>query len=202
MVFLDKSLFNETTSWRLTGWAPIGNPARYTGDRSKGHSWSLLAAYTTQGYLSCWIVKEGYFNLEAFYKWLVEQFLPLCEPGTVIIMDNVSMHCNPIIEEAIIRQGCLIRYLPPYSPELNPIELSFSVLKAWVRCRFHELWPSFDGSFREFLEMAVRESRCDRFAEAHFWHSGNGAYVFEGDMECLDARLRAFESGRSDDLNT
>ena len=49
--------------------------------------------------------------------------------------------------------------------------------------------------------MAVRESRCDRFAEAHFRHSGNGAYVFEGDMECLNARLRAFESGRCDDLD-
>jgi hypothetical protein len=67
MVFLDESLFNETTGWRLTAWAPIGEPVRYTGDRNRGHSWSLLAAYTTRGYLPCWIVKGGYFNLETFH---------------------------------------------------------------------------------------------------------------------------------------
>lgn len=202
MIFLDKSLFNKTTGWRLTVWVPIKDPARYTGDRHKGHSWSLLAGYTTQGYLSCWTVKEGYFNLETFYQWLVEQFLPFCKPGTVIIMDNVNVHCNPIIKEAIIKQGCLVRYLSPYSPEFNPIELSFSVFKAWVRRCFHELWPYFNGLFGEFLEIAVRESCYDCFAEAHFCHNSNEIYVFEGDMERLDARLRAFENGRSNDLDT
>ncbi len=45
-------------------------------------------------------------------------------------MDNVSIHCNARIEELIISHECEVRYLPPYSPDFNPIELSFSVLKA------------------------------------------------------------------------
>jgi len=58
----------------------------------------------------------------------------------VIVMNNVSIHCNDLIE------------------------LSFSVLKAWVRRHFHEIWLSFEGSFDEFLHYAVARSRCDRFS--------------------------------------
>ena len=61
MVFLDESLFNETTGWRLTAWAPLGEYVRYAGDRTRGQSWSFLAAYSVHGYLPCWTVKEGYF---------------------------------------------------------------------------------------------------------------------------------------------
>jgi|SRR6266536_5132306 len=66
MVFLDESLFNETTGWRLTAWAPIGQAARYSGSRRRGRNWSLLAAYSIKDYLSNYVVKEGYFNTEEF----------------------------------------------------------------------------------------------------------------------------------------
>lgn len=68
IVFLDEFFFNKTTGWRLTSWTLIENVTRYIGDRNRGHSESLLAAYTTQGYLPCWTVKKGYFNLKAFYE--------------------------------------------------------------------------------------------------------------------------------------
>jgi transposase len=169
MVFLDETIFNEVTGWRLMAWAPIGQDGRYSGDRTRGHTWSILAAYATTGYFPCYAVREGYYNVEAFHTWLVEELLPLCNPfpgpNSVIILDNASSHCNPIIAEAIHARGCLVRYLPPYSPDYSPIELSFSVLKAWVRRRFQELWPSFQGSFGDFLLMCVARSRCDRFAE-------------------------------------
>jgi hypothetical protein len=122
--------------------------------------------------LPCYAVKEGYYNVEAFYTWLVEEFLPLCNPfpgpNSVIILDNASSHCNPIIAEAIHAKGCLVRYLFPYSSDYYPIELSFSILKAWVRRRFQELWPSFQGSFGDFLLICMVKSRCDRFAETHY----------------------------------
>jgi transposase len=199
MVFLDESLFNEVTGWRLMAWAPIGVEGRYLGDRTRGSTWSVLAAYSTTGYLPCVVVREGYFNTEAFVQWVTEDLLPHCNaypgPNSVIIMDNASSHCNPAVEEAILAKGCQVRYLPPYSPDLNPIELSWSVLKAWVRRHFHELWPTFEGSFGDFLLMCVARSRCDRFAEAHFRHSGNRGYIFVGDIEKFERRLRVFERG-------
>jgi transposase len=183
-------------------WAPIGQNRRYTGDRKRGHTWSVLAAYATTGYLPCYVAKKGYFNTETFHKWIKENLLPHCnlfpDPKSVIILDNASSHCDPIIAEAIHAKGCLVRYLFSYSPDFSPIELSFSVLKAWVRRRFHELWPAFEGSFGEFLMMCVARSCCDRFAVAHFRHSGSGGYIFSGDIERFEQELREFERGSGD----
>jgi hypothetical protein len=58
MVFLDESLFNEVTGWRLMAWASIGVEGRYLGDRTRGSTWSVLAAYSIIGYLSCVVVRE------------------------------------------------------------------------------------------------------------------------------------------------
>ena len=69
-----------------------------------------------------------------FYEWLVMKLLPHCNafpaPRSVFIMNNASIHCNARIKDAIQQAGCQVRYLSPYSPDFNPIELSFSVLKA------------------------------------------------------------------------
>jgi hypothetical protein len=134
-------------------------PARYQASRKRGHCWSVLPAYTIDGYLPCTGIREGWFNGEAFFRWLADELLPLCSPfpapKSVIIMDNASIHCNRRIEELITSHGCEVRYLPPYSLDFNPIELSFSVLKAWVRRHFEEIWPHFDGTFGDFLHYAV-----------------------------------------------
>ena len=58
----------------------------------------------------------------------------------------------------------------------------------------------FEGSFGEFVRYAVRRSRYDRFAAVHFRHSGNGGYLFEGDMEIFEERLRAYEQGKTNEL--
>ena len=96
MIFLDEALFNETTGWRLTAQAPIGETARYIGDRNREYLWSLLTGYTVEGYLSCYEIKEGYYNTEEFLRWLEEDFLPCCEiyldKNSVIIIDNVGAY--------------------------------------------------------------------------------------------------------------
>src|ERR1700738_3630614 len=79
MVFLDESMFDETTGWRLTAWTPIGHPARYSRDLNRGHAWGFLAAYTTKGYLAI-LSRRDYFNTESFYSWLVDKLLPSCRP--------------------------------------------------------------------------------------------------------------------------
>ncbi len=143
LVFVDETLFNETTGWRHQAYTPVGEPARYQASRKRGHCWSVLPASTIDGYLPCTGIREGWFNGEAFFRWLADELLPLCSPfpapKSVIIMDNASIHCNARIEELITSHGCEVRYLPPYSPDFNPIELSFSVLKAWIRRHFEEI---------------------------------------------------------------
>src|SRR2546421_9587697 len=107
-------------------------------------------------WLPSWLVKQGYHNTESFLDWINTRLLPNCQPfpgsNSVIIMDNVSIHCDPRVSEAIGAHRCLIRYLPPYSPDFNPIEMSFSVLKAWIRRHFDQIWPCFVGTFGCFVE--------------------------------------------------
>ena len=197
LVYIDETLFNESTGWRHRAYAPVGRPGRYHADRTRGYSWSVLPAYTIDGFLPCTGIKEGWYNAEEFYDWIVNQLMPHCNAWpahrSVIVMDNASVHTNPRIQEAIEAHGCQVRYLPPYSPDFNPIELTFSVLKAWVRRHFHEIWPSFEGDFGGFLEYAVRRSRCDRFPKEHFRHSTYGRIIFEADIQELNARLYAGE---------
>ena len=204
LVFVDETLFNESTGWRHRAYAPIGQPARYHSSLRRGHSWGVLPAYTVDGYLPCIAIREGYYNAETFRQWVEDDLLPLCNawpaPRSVIILDNASAHCNPRVEEVIRQAACEVRYLPPYSPDLNPIELSFSVLKAWVRQHFHLIWPTFQGSFGEFLRYAVIRSRCDRFAVEHFRHS-NGGYIFQADIQDYEARLSRNEIEIDFDIN-
>ncbi len=77
--------------------------------------------------------------------------------------------------------------MPPYSPDYNPIELTFSVLKAWVRRHFDDTWPHFEGTFDDFLHYAVERSGCDRYPRQHFKHSG---YIFEADIRALERELK------------
>ena len=188
LVFVDESLFNMDTGRRKRAWAPIGDPARWHDDISRGKSWSILPAYSSAGYLPCTAVKKGYFNAEEFLEWLNTSLLPLCTEGTVIIMDNNSTHVNPGVQLAIAAAGCELEYLPPYSPDFNPIELSFAVLKAWMKRYWRRLFPTHEGDFGSFLRFAIEESRCDRFARKHFQFSGDG-YLFQGDIEALNIGL-------------
>jgi hypothetical protein len=70
----------------------------------------VLATYSTIRYLPCVIVREGYFNTEAFVQWVTEDLLPYCNaysgPNSVIIMNNASSYCDPAVEKAIIAKGC------------------------------------------------------------------------------------------------
>jgi len=108
-------------------------------------------------------------------------------------MNNASVHVNSRIEKIIKAYDCEVRYLPPYSLDFNSIELSFSVLKAWIRRHQNTIWLAFLGNFDAYLRYAIRKSRCDRFAHKHFRHSVNERYIFEANIRELNRRLAKYE---------
>lgn len=187
-IFVDESAFNERTGWRRHAYSRIGHSGRYHGDVTRGRCWSVLPAYTVDGYLPCTLIQEGSINGEEFYNWIATELLPHCAPypapKSVVIMDNCGTHRDYSIEEAIEEAGCRIMYLPPYSPDLNPIELTFGVLKAWIRRHFVEDWPLFSSDFGAWLRYAVAESHCDRFGTEHFKHCD---YISSMDFNALMA---------------
>ena len=78
-------------------------------------------------------VFDGPMNGERFLAW-VEQFLvPTLRAGDIVVMDNLSSHKVPGVQDAIEKAGASLRYLPPYSPDLNPIEQVFAKLKSLLR---------------------------------------------------------------------
>jgi transposase len=109
----------------------------------------------------------------------------------VIVLDNVSIHTDSQVAELLEAAGHIVRYLPPYSPDYNPIELTFGVLKAWIKRNYVYRRHHFGRSdFGGFLQAAVRESGCDGFAKKHFKHAAGGLYLLEEDFERARNELR------------
>jgi len=72
-------------------------------------------------------------NAATFEEWVEKGLVPKLSPGDVVIMDNLSSHKGPRVEELIKAAGAELRYLPPYSPDMNPIEKAYSKLKSFLR---------------------------------------------------------------------
>ncbi len=108
---------------------------------------------------------------------------------SVIIMNNISIHCNACIKKLIILHECKIWYLLSYSSNFNFIELSFNVLKIWVKKHFKKILFHFEDTFNEFLHYAVTKSHCDRFSRQHFKHNVND-YIFEMNIKALKKELK------------
>ena len=79
------------------------------------------------------MVLDGPMNGPAFRAYVAQVLAPTLSPGDIVVMDNLPAHKNPAIRAAIEARGAELRYLPPYSPDLNPIENAFAKLKAILR---------------------------------------------------------------------
>ena len=102
LVFMDESAANERTLDRRYGWAPRGVPAIDTQVLHRSTHWSILPAYTIDGYLENTLVKQGSIDSELFSDWLCDHILPQCThypgPRSVLIMDNCSTHRNEVFK--------------------------------------------------------------------------------------------------------
>lgn len=210
LIFIDESIFNEKTGWRSRGYAPIGHEARYSDSVKRGKTWSILAAIGLDGYCGMPGIKEGYWNREQLIAWLAECLLPYLEDNYpdkqfIIIMDNCATHINAAVRTLIEGAGHQLRYLPPYSPDFNPIEMTFHVLKAWIRRHYFRVRGRWEGrnGFGEFLKYAIETSQCDRFAVEQFRHAAGGVYSCNPQrLNNVRQAVRRYELGQgSDDLN-
>lgn len=93
---------------------------------------TFLGALRATGFVAPLTV-EGSINGPVFRAWVEQHLAPTLVPGDVVVMDNLSSHKVVGVRQAIEATGAELRYLPPYSPDLNPIELAFSKLKKLLR---------------------------------------------------------------------
>jgi transposase len=133
---------------RLRGRAPLGE--RLLGKVPAGHwkTTTLIAALDSNG-MRCSTVVDGAINADVFEAFIEQVLLPQLQPGDVVILDNLSSHKRSRTTELIESAGAQLLFLPPYSPDLNPIEMVFSKIKQLLRslaCRTREaLWTAMQS---------------------------------------------------------
>jgi transposase len=175
LLFLDESGANERTGDRKFGWAPIGKECQIVLPLKRSKRWSILPALDIKGYIA-WRIFQGSINAEIFYEFLRDQVLPQCEPfpgkRSVIVMDNASIHKSQDVRDLCEAHGVKLCFLPPYSPDFNPIESTFKDLKAWLKKHYRES-EEFE-QFEQFLDYAVQEN-CRRDMKKYFSHCGYSA---------------------------
>ena len=191
----DLGLINEAD--RKYGWGPVGvTPEQYQMlKRSK--RWSILPAFTVHGYLD-WVIFQGSITAEIFNSFIKENVLPYCgrydlrEARSVLVLDNARIHHSEELREMCEEAGVLLEFLPPYSPDLNPIETSFALLKAYLR-RHTELALEFalDGELEVFLDHAVRSFIGDGDPVNLFRLAG---IQCEADRQVLDELAEFYDS--------
>jgi transposase len=131
LVFVDET-WAKTNMTRRYGRAPSGE--RLVCPVPHGHwkTTTFVAALRADG-LTAPLVIDGAVNGDLFVAYVEQVLVPTLKPGDVVVMDNLSSHKRARVREAIEGAGGALRYLPPYSPDLNPIEQAFAKLKALLR---------------------------------------------------------------------
>ncbi len=112
--------------------APGGERARGSVPRNQGTSTTLIAALTTQG-IEAPMTLEGALDTNACIVYVREVLCPALRPGQIVLMDNLSPHKKDEVERLIESAGCQLFFFPSYSPDLSPIEMAFSKIKALLR---------------------------------------------------------------------
>ena len=131
LVFVDECGTNTSLS-PLYAWSRRGERAYGEVPRNWGSNVTLLASMTREGMGPC-IAVEGATTKAVFEAYVEEALSPSLRPGQVVVMDNLSSHKGQRVREIVEGRGCELLYLPPYSPDLNPIERAFAKLKASLR---------------------------------------------------------------------
>jgi len=134
---------------RLYGWGPVGQRVADAVPHGHWMTTTFLVALRLDG-LFAPLVVDGALNGELFVKYVRQELAPRLHAGDVLVMDNLQTHKAAGVAAAVAERGASVLYLPPYSPDLNPIELAFAKVKNELRRRrlrtVDELWAAFGES--------------------------------------------------------
>ena len=186
LVFIDETAAN-TKMVRLSGRCPRGE--RLVGCVPQGH-WKTLTfvAGLRRNGMTAPCVIDGSMSGKTFLAYVEQSLAPAVKRKDIVVMDNLPAHKVPGVREAIEARGATLRYLPQYSPDLNPIEMPFSKLKADLRKAAERTVPRL---CRRIGSFARRLSPAEAFN--YFRHAGYASNRAESALvqECC---LRAAEA--------
>jgi transposase len=133
LVFLDET-GTTTKMTRLRGRSLKGHRLRAKAPFGHWKTQTFIAGLRCGGLTAPFVI-DAPMDRRIFETYVETQLAPSLEPGDIVVMDNLPAHKSPIAEKAIRDRGAWVLFLPPYSPDLNPIEMAFAKLKAHLRAR-------------------------------------------------------------------
>ena len=130
-MFIDET-GTTTKMTRLRGRARRGQRLRASAPFGHWGTQTFIAALRCDGLTAPWIINQP-MNRQIFETYVETQLAPTLQPGDVVILDNLASHKSEKAAAILKERGAWFLFLPPYSPDLNPIEMAFSKLKAHLR---------------------------------------------------------------------
>ena len=131
LVFIDET-GASTKMARLRGRAPRGERCRAPIPHGHWKTTTFVGALRLEG-LTAPMVLDGAMNGPAFLAYVEQVLVPTLSPGDIVVMDNLPAHKPVAVRKAIQSAGAALHFLPPYSPDFNPIEMAFSKLKSFLK---------------------------------------------------------------------
>lgn len=158
VVFIDET-WAKTNMTRRYGRSKLGTRMVQKTPCGRWQTTTFLGALRATGFVAPLTI-DGGVNGPLFLAWVQQHLAPTLSPGDIVVMDNLSSHKVKGVREAIEAVGAELRYLPPYSPDLNPIELAFSKFKKLLRDgaerTVDKLWTLCGQILDEFTETECR----------------------------------------------
>ena len=174
LVYVDEPRCDKRIGFRRMGWYPLGVTPVKISRYQREQRYQILPAYSQDGVLLARVFQE--LTDRTVFENFIEQLFTHCgrwpEPRSVLVMDNASFHHMERIEQRCTDAGVRLAYLPPCSPDLNPIEEFFAELKTFIKRNWHIYKENPDQGFSVFLEWCidiVGGRRCS--AKGHFRHA-------------------------------
>ncbi len=165
LLFVDESSTNVALTPRY-GRAPKGERARGRAPRNWGKNVTLISSIGSEGMGPSMSI-EGPSDTDSFGIYVREILAPNLKAGQIVLMDNLSVHKGKWVREIIERRGCQLWFLPPYSPDFNPIEEAFSKVKALLRrAQARVLEALFEATEEALLAISAQDAR------GYFEHCG------------------------------
>lgn len=132
-VFLDES-GAKTNMTRRYGRSPVGERCRFFSPHGRWRTTTMISAVRMDGVIAdATMLLDGPMNAPAFHGYVARCLAPALRPGDVVVMDNLGAHRAAGVETVIEAAGASLWWLPPYSPDFNPIEQVWSMIKAWLK---------------------------------------------------------------------
>ena len=158
LVFIDET-WASTAMARTHGRALRGQRLRMSVPFGHWKTTTFVAGLTARGLVAPWVL-DGAINRDAFEAYVAQVLVPDLRAGDIVVMDNLSSHKGPKVRALIEAGGASLVYLPPYSPDLNPIEMAFAKLKALLRKAqkrsIPDLWTTIGNLLDRFTPAECR----------------------------------------------